>query len=90
MPEANQIMFTHRELLALLIREANLHEGKWVLSVNFGFGAGALGPGPDQLSPTAMIAVLGIGVARATPDAPVQVQLDAALINPRPPERSSG
>jgi hypothetical protein len=67
MPEANQYMFSHKEMVELMIKKADLHEGKWVLSVNFGFGAINGGPAPDQVMPTGVVAVQAIGISRANP-----------------------
>jgi hypothetical protein len=82
MPEVNQIFFGHKEVLEQLIRKAGVHEGKWMLAVNFGFSAGNFGPGPDQLSPGAVVTVLSVGIQRAGPDTPEPATLDAAVINP--------
>jgi hypothetical protein len=85
MPEANQYLFTHKELLELLIKQAGLHEGKWMLTANFGFSAANFGPSPDQISPGAVVAILSMGIQRAAPDTPPQGVLDAAQINPAKP-----
>jgi hypothetical protein len=82
MPEVNQIFFSHKEVLELLIKKAGVHEGKWVLAANFGFTAGYFGPSPDQLSPGAVVAVTQLGITRAPPDSPEQAILDAAIVNP--------
>jgi hypothetical protein len=82
MPEVNQIFFTHRELLEMLIKKADLHEGKWVLSANFGFSAGNFGPAPDQLSPGAIVAIIALGIQRAAAETPEAATLDAAVVNP--------
>lgn len=84
MPEINQLFFQHKEVVELLIKKADLHEGKWVLSANFGFSAGNFGASPEQLAPGAIVAVLGIGLTRAAPETPEQIQVDAAVVNPRP------
>jgi len=85
MPEVNQIFFSHKELLELLIKKAGVHEGKWVLAANFGFTAGNFGPSPDQLSPGAIVAVTQLGITRAPSDSPEQAILDAAIVNPARP-----
>ena len=82
MPEANQYMFTHRELLELLVKKAGLHEGKWMLMINFGFNAGNVGPSPEQASPGVMVVVANVGLTKATSDAPSGLVVDAAEINP--------
>jgi hypothetical protein len=89
MPEVNQYLFTNKELLALLIKQADIHEGKWMLMANFGFSAANFGPTPDQAAPGAVVAILSMGVQRATPDALPAMIVDAAEINPTKPSRSS-
>lgn len=84
MPEINQYTFSHRELLELLIKKADVHEGKWAIMMSFGFSAGNFGPAPDQMSPGAIVVVTNVGIQRATSDAPEEIVLDAAVINPLP------
>ena len=33
MPEASQYMFTHKELVELMVKKAGIHEGKWAMSL---------------------------------------------------------
>jgi hypothetical protein len=87
MPEANQYMFKHKELVTMMIKETGLHEGKWMLSVNFGFAAINAGPGPDQMNPTAMAGIQAIGLQKAADDSPPALVVDAAEVNPRPPAK---
>jgi hypothetical protein len=82
MPEATSYMFKHKELLEMLIKKAGLHQGRWILAVNFGFSGGNMGPNPEEVSPGAVVAVLGIGIAQAQPDSPPGLTLDAAEVNP--------
>jgi hypothetical protein len=82
MPEANQYMVTNKELLELLIKACGVHEGRWVLMAMFGFAPGNFGPGPEQMSPGAAVVVTQMGITRAQPDTPVQMTLDAAVVNP--------
>jgi hypothetical protein len=82
MPEVNQYMFTHKELLEMLIKQAGVHEGKWTILANFGFSAGNVGPSPEELSPGAVVAVLQMGIQRASPDTPEAMTVDAAVVNP--------
>jgi len=82
MPEINQVMFSNRELLELLIRKADVHEGRWILSVTFGFSAGNFGPTDAQMGPGAVTVIQQIGIQRAPADAPPAMGLDAAQVNP--------
>jgi hypothetical protein len=87
MPEINQLFFTHREVLELLIKKADVHEGRWMLALNFGFSAGNFGPGPEQISPGAILTVLAVGLQRAAGETPEAITLDAAVINPKSAKR---
>ena len=87
MPEVNQIFFQHKEIAELLLKKADIHEGKWMLSLNFGFAVGNFGPTPDQAVPGAVATVLAIGIIRAAQDTPDALQVDASIVNP-PPTRS--
>jgi hypothetical protein len=82
MPEASSYIFKHREVVELLIKKAGVHEGNWMLLVTFGFGAGNMGPMPEEMSPGAFVAVTSIGIQQAPPDAPAALTVDAALVNP--------
>lgn len=83
MPEVNQYAFTHKEIVELMIKKADLHEGRWMLQVTFGFGALNGGPSAEQAMPTGVVGVQSIGIMRAMPESPVSLTVDAAEINPR-------
>ena len=94
MPEANQYSFSHKEIVELMIKKTGLHEGKWMMLVNFGFGAVNGGPTLDQVMPTAIVGVQVIGLQRAPVDAPEALTVDAAIVNPvstekKPPSKRS-
>jgi hypothetical protein len=82
MPEVNQYLFSHKELLEALIKRAGVHEGKWMIVASFGFSAANFGPSPDQMAPGAVVLVQQMGIQKATPDAPESMIIDAALVNP--------
>jgi hypothetical protein len=82
MPEVEQYMFKYSEILEVLIKKADLHEGKWQLVMNFGLSAANIGPSPEEVVPGAAIGVLGIGLARAKADSPPGLVGDAETINP--------
>ena len=83
MPEANQYTFSNKELLALLMKEAGVREGRWMLMANFGVSPGSIGPSPEQVSPGVAIFIGHIGISKAQPDTPEAVTLDAAEIAPK-------
>jgi len=69
-----------KELITLLIKDKNLHEGKFDLSVEFQIAVGGVGPAPELIVPGAMIGVSRVGLAIAPLDGPNTV--DAAIVNP--------
>lgn len=85
-----------REVIELLIKHYELHEGKYDLLLEYQFGAGAFGPTPETVNPGVMIGIAKLGLTRAEKTGPLTV--DASLVNPlqptkgvkRPPRAKSG
>jgi hypothetical protein len=88
-PEIDQYGFTHKEVVAALVKKANLHTDKWQLLVNFGLAAANIGPERGQTMPTALVAVTKVGLIKAKPDSPEELTVDAAVVNPAPQPPSS-
>ena len=84
MPEVNQIFISHQELLEMLVKKAKIHDGKWMLLVNFTFSGANIGPTPESAMPAAMVGVQNVGLMRAEPGAPTGLVIDASLVNPAP------
>jgi hypothetical protein len=82
MPEANQYIFSTKEIIELCIKKADLHEGRWTILVGFGISAGQFGPTPNQMAPGVAVVANQIGVQRAAPDTPEVLVVDAAVLNP--------
>ena len=78
---ATEFSFNHRELVALMLKEANIHEGLWSLSVNFRLGAGAFGPSEAEVAPTGFVGVDSLGIRRALETGPLV--FDATDLNPK-------
>jgi hypothetical protein len=85
MPEINQYSFKYQEVIAALIKQAGLHEGRWQITMTFGMGAANMGPSPAEVVPGAAVAVTGIGLIRATAESPEAITADAAIINSASP-----
>lgn len=83
MPDIETYAFSHKELLELLIKASDVHEGEWQLQFNFGFTAGNFGPEDRLMLPGALAMVNQVGMTRAKPDSPKALVLDAAKVNPR-------
>ena len=87
MPEVSQINLSYKELIELIIKHSDIHEGKWSLSLGFQIGVGLYGPAPDQMSLGAMIGVNQIGIQRVqegAPQPPGAIWVDAKEVNPPP------
>jgi hypothetical protein len=84
MAEPTQYTVSHRELIELIIKNAGIRDGRWVLGMTFGFSPGMFGPTPDQMNPGVVVAVNQVSIHRESPDgsAPESVVVDAALVNP--------
>jgi hypothetical protein len=83
MPDIETYSFSHKELLELLIKASDVHEGQWQLQLSFGFTAGNFGPNDDNVLPGAISVVSGVGITKAKADSPKALVLDAAKVNPR-------
>jgi hypothetical protein len=83
-PVANQFTWTYKELIALMIKAAGIHEGRWTVLHNYGFVPGNFGPSNDQMSPGVIVALTAIGIQREVPGAvpPSSLVVDAAEVNP--------
>jgi len=85
MAEAQNYVFSYRELTETLIKKQGLHEGLWMIYVEFGLGAGNVGPTKEQVMPAAILSVAKIGIQRVEKDNPLAESaliVDAAVVNP--------
>lgn len=82
MPEISQISFSYKDVAEALIKKQDLHEGLWMLAVNFGMQATNFGPDNSDLKPSAIIAILNISLHKAEKE--TNLTVDAAKVNPRP------
>ncbi len=84
MVDSEQRLFSHHDILELLIKREGIHEGIWSLIIEFKFGATLAGPA-DMLFPTGFMGVSKIGLQRGAELN--NVSLDAAIVNPAPKSR---
>ena len=79
MPQSNQIVYSHQELAASLVKEQGIHEGHWMVFIAFNWNAtnlnvnGSSGPGFLTVIPA-------IGIQRV--DEPSPLTVDASVVNP--------
>jgi hypothetical protein len=84
MPEVSELTWTHKELIALMIKAANIHEGRWMIELKLSFAPVNSGPSEDQISPGIIVGVTNVGIRRELPGAPSALVVDAAEVNPAP------
>jgi hypothetical protein len=96
MADINQYTLPLREVVELIIKANNIHEGQWSLLLGFQVATGAFGPTPDLSFPGAAVSVNQIGIQRHPAGVPTTgpgvIVVDAEKINPKPQQshRRSG
>jgi hypothetical protein len=84
MAEATQYNFSLADIAEALIKRQNLHEGEWVVGVEFGLNVGAMGTSQEAIRPGVMVLANQIQLVKAIPGQPHPPGLvvDAAVVNP--------
>jgi hypothetical protein len=82
MPETTRVTFKYQEVLAALIKQAGIHEGKWQIVMTFGLAGMNMGPSDAEVVPGAAVAVTSISLQKATSESPPALTADAAAVNP--------
>lgn len=70
----------HKDLVAVLLRHYEIHEGEWDILVELMLGAGPIKPAPDQAYPGALVGITRIGIQKTEIKGPATV--DASVVNP--------
>lgn len=81
MAEVKVITVTYKELVEALIKHQNYHKGIWQLYVEFGISAANIQTGIDQISPSAIVPLVKIGLIKSEVESSIAV--DAAKVNPK-------
>lgn len=86
MPATKEIVFSHAEVLELLVKKADVHEGLWALSFQLGMQIGRIPTGPETSFPGAAILIQSVGIQRMEEEAPIapgSTFVDASKVNPK-------
>ncbi|MGJ4907993.1 hypothetical protein [Bradyrhizobium sp. HKCCYLS2033] len=83
MAEATQFTFELREVTETLLKKQEIHEGKWLLSVEFTINAGFMGLSPETGRPGVVMWANTLQLVRAQEGAPANLIVDAAVVNPK-------
>ncbi|MEO5858350.1 MAG: hypothetical protein ABIR33_05310 [Pyrinomonadaceae bacterium] len=90
MAETKQIVFNFQEIVTALIKKENIHEGIWMIYIEFGLAAinapvsdsgGELTDPLKYLMPAALLPIKTIGIQRA--EQLSNLAVDAAVVNPK-------
>lgn len=83
MAVATIISFTWTEVAELLIKKADVHEGRWVAIPEYSVNAGIIGQSPGDSRPGVALLLPSLQLAKADPNSPSQLVVDAAVVNPK-------
>jgi hypothetical protein len=75
-----KFLLNPKELTETLIKARGIHEGLWIIFMEFKLVGSNTGPSDTDLYPTAIVPVVGIGLQRVPEGTPMAV--DAAKVNP--------
>lgn len=94
MADPTQYSFELREATIALIKEADIHEGVWMIGFEFSLGVGVFGAMQTDVPqgalsvearPGALMQISKLQLARLPPEAPKPpFAVDAAVVNPAP------
>jgi hypothetical protein len=82
MAEPTQYAFDLREAATALIKHQGIHEGIWMIAVEFTLSAGLIGPSSAEVRPSAIAQVNKLMLTQAPEAVPLAV--NAAEVNPVP------
>jgi hypothetical protein len=86
-----QYSFDLDEVATALIKQGNIHEGKWWAVFEFNLGTGMFGQTPSDVLPGGFVQIKRVLLAQAgDPPPPERLVVDAAVVNPARPEKSGG
>ena len=85
MADPTQFTFNLKEATTALIKQQGLHEGNWMIALEFGLAAGLIGPTPTDAWPSALVQCKAVLLVRQGVPAPQpHLTVDAAEVNPAP------
>ena len=92
--DVSQYTIKPKELVEILIKHHNIHDGKWFIGANFGFATGLFGTSPSEASPGVIVGLTHILLQRFVDGTPASagasdVVVDAAKVNPKDTDNNS-
>jgi hypothetical protein len=84
MGEPTQYSFELSEIAELMLKSSGIHEGKWVIGVEFSVTIGPVGLKPDEAYPGAIVTANKLLLSAAGEEKPPpNLVFDAAVLNPK-------
>lgn len=83
MAESKKFDYSIRELVTLMLKDQNIHEGNWILTAKFSLSVINIGLSPDSsdVAPAGLSKIDGIGIENVIDPLPFSV--DASVVNPK-------
>lgn len=75
-----QYIYSYKELVEILVKHQNIHEGIWGLYIKFGLNALNIGPNRIEIMPAAIVPVVELGIQIFKEENNLTV--DASKVNP--------
>lgn len=76
----SEFYYDIKELVAMFLKDAEIHEGLWMIQAQFVMAGGNFGPSENEILPGALVGVQKVGVKRVQEKGPMV--FDAAELNP--------
>lgn len=77
----SEFYYDIKELIELFLKDAEIHDGLWMLQAQFAMAGGNFGPSEDQVLPGALVGIQKMGIKRVVEKGPLV--FDAAELNPK-------
>ncbi len=76
MPEVSQVIYTHKELASLMVRDQGIRSGLWMVYARFANSVSYIAPPEDQdgpAGPGVVTMLVDLGIQRADQSGPLTV-----------------
>jgi hypothetical protein len=83
--EADRFLFSYKELVESLVKKQGIHEGLWMIYMEFRIQGANVGESKEQIFPAAIVPLVKVGIQRIPKDhqlADSAIVVDAAVVNP--------
>lgn len=83
MAEVTQYSFSMKDLAVALLKQQDIHEGRWFVGFEFALAAGNIATSPTDVRPSAIVGITNVNLQRVKEgEPPLPFQVDASEVNP--------